>query len=493
MSAKTILTIILAIFTPMLLIWTGMLQTSCHPILWWQQGTNPACWQISVEPESSLALQVGDSYGLTAKVENYFANVPPLVWKVENKTVANLQVSQFSKEVGIMTANTPGETTLSTSLNPEQIPNLDSNSDTELPQAEVAVRVTPKLEVEPKSLAMKVGDQTTLNADFGATPLKNIQKLFGGSKLKWSVENPEIATVDGNGKVTANQIGDTTITVELPDETYQAKQETPVRVRKNPSLVTNVEIASQIPNNQVFPGQTFDLAANVFGEGDFDRNVTWYSSNPQVATTNIQPDRVTLTASQPGEVVVTARSHQNSNQSDSQTMAVLNPREVFHINPSQLFLEPGKAKQLTVTLNGEPLDNKQVKWLSNQSREVSVQNGLVCAHKDSTQAAIAATLPEEQVDNYPRLQDSIPVQTGMATQQPSIPWFPIVGAGLVAGIGTAIVTVNPIAGIAAGIGAAAIFATTPMLDGGGDGKYYQCDSPPMEQLAEPTDNRTPER
>jgi uncharacterized protein YjdB len=492
-SAKTILAIILAIFTPILSIWTGILQTSCHPILWWQQGTNPACWQISMEPASSVALQVGDSYGLTAKVENYFADIPPLTWKVENKTVANLQVSQFSKEVGILTAKTPGETTLSTTFNPEQISKLDGKSDAELPHAEVAVTVTPKLEVEPKSLAMKVGDQTTLNTDFGATPLENIQKLFGKSKLRWSAENSEIATVDGNGKVTAKQVGDTTIIVELPDETYQAKQEIPVRVRNNPSQVTDIEIASQIPNNRIFPGQTFNLAANVFGEGDFDRSVTWYSSNPQVATINTQPNRVTLTASQPGETVVTAKSHQNPEQSDSQTMAVLNPREVFHINPSQLFLEPGKAKQLTVTLNGEPLDNKQVKWLSNQSREVSVQNGRVCAHKDNTQAAIAAILPDEKLENYPRLEDSIPVQTGMATQPPSIPWLRIVGAGLVAGIGTAIVTVNPIAGIAAGLGAAAIFGTTPIIDDGGDGKYYQCNSPPMEQLAEPTDNRTPER
>ena len=498
MSAKTILTIICAIFTPILWISTGSLQTSCHPILWWQQGTQPACWQIAMKPTSSVALQVGDSYSFSAKAENYFANLPPLVWKVENGTIASLQVSQysqFSKEVGILTAKIPGETTLSTTFNPEQIrkqiPNFDSYSDTKLPHAEVTVTVTPKLKIEPKSLAMKVGDQTTVNADF----LKNIQTFFGKGRPRWSVENPEVAMVDGNGKVTANQVGDTTITVKLPDETNPAKQEIPVRVRKNPSLVTNVEIASQISNNPVFPGQTFHLAAKVFGERDFDSNVTWYSTNPQVAIINTQPDRVTLTAIQPGEAVVTAKSNQNPKQVDSQTIAVLNPREVFHINPSQLFLEPGKAKQLTVTLNGEPIDNKQLNWLSSQPQKVSVKNGLVCAHSGNAQATIAATLPEKQLENYPSLQDSIPVQTGTATEPSSRPWRQIIsiGAGLVAGIGIAIVTVNPIAGIAAGVGAAAIFSIAPMVDGGADSKYYQCDSPPMEQLAEPAENRTIER
>ena len=493
MSAKAILTIICAIFTPILLIWTGSLQTSCHPILWWQQGNQPACWQIAMEPASSVALQVGDSYSFTAKAENYFANVPPLVWNVENKTIANLQVSQFSKKVGVLTAKTPGETILSTTLDPEQITNFDRNSETKLPYAEVAVTVTPKLEIEPKSLAIKVGDQTTVNADFGATTLENIQTLFGKSKLRWSAENPEVATVDGNGKVTANQVGDTTITVKLTNETNQVKQEIPVKVRKNPSLVTNVEITSQISNNWVFPEQTFPLTAKVFGERDFDSNVTWYSSNPQVATINSQPDRVTLTTFQPGETVVTATSNQNPKQIDSQTMAILNPREVFHINPSQLFLEPGKAKQLTVTLNGEPIENKQVNWRSSQSQKVSVKNGTVCAHQSDAQAMIAATLPEKQLENYPSLQNSISVQTGTATESPSVAWLPIIGAGLIAGIGTAIITVNPIAGIAAGIGTAAIFATAPMVDGNGDSKYYQCDSPPMEQLAEPTDNATIER
>lgn len=296
--------------------------------------------------------------------------------------------------------------------------------------------------------------------------------------------------MDGNGKVTANQVGDTTITVKLPDETNQAKQEIPVRVRKNPSLVTNVEIASQISNNRVFPGRTFHLTGNVFGERDFDSNVTWYSSNPQVATINTQPDRVTLTAIQPGETVVTAKSNQNPKQIDSQTIAVLNPREVFHINPSQLFLEPGKAKQLTVTLNGEPIDNKQVNWRSSQSQEVSVKNGIVCAHRGNAQAAIGATLREKQLENYPSLEDSIPVQTGTATEQPSISWLPIISAGLVAGIGTAIVTVNPIAGIAAGLSAAAIFGMAPMVDGGAEGKYYQCDWPPMQEQAEQVEKKT---
>mgnify|MGYP006424767565 CR=1 FL=1 len=494
--ARVILGILLAIITPIVFIWTGILQTSCHPMLWWQEGTNPACWQISVEPESPVELQVGDSRSFTTETNNYITDNPSLKWQVEDNDIATFQGSESSQNIGVLTGKTAGETTISATFK-SQIPEILLKQDTEIPKAVVPVKVRPQLKVEPQSLAIKVDDQITVKADFQKTPIEKIQQIFGRSKLEWSVENPEIATVNDNGRVTAKQVGETTIQVRFPNPDFPTEQEIPVKISQKPPQVTQVKLVPESTNLQIFPEETVQLdvdivsdiettaipspngkqlTAQITGEGDFDPNIAWSSSNPQVATIN--PGM--LKANQPGTVAVTAKSYQNPEQQDSQTIQINDPQKIFQITPNPLSVEPGIWQDLSVTLNEKPIKNDRVTWQSNQPNAIDVNNGRVCAYKSSSAAQITATLPENYSVSYPRLQNRISVQSKSIENKSS--WLKRlgvdVGSCVVAGVGTTVLTANPFAGVAACVGAAAISETSiRVVDGGNRVAVDTCQPP----------------
>lgn len=100
-------------------------------------------------------------------------------------------------------------------------------------------------------------------------------------KVTWTSSNPSVATVSADGSVKGISEGTTVITVTTNDGGYTAKCIVNVNVIK----VTGVDIVcdKRLPMN-VNVGDTFQLRAQIEPYKATNKNVTWTSSNPEIAT-----------------------------------------------------------------------------------------------------------------------------------------------------------------------------------------------------------------
>lgn len=100
--------------------------------------------------------------------------------------------------------------------------------------------------------------------------------------VKWTSDNPAVASIDANGKLSFNRPGTATITC-CSVSTKKIFTQCKVTVKQH---IERLEITGlQQPVN---PGDIFKLGVNVFPSNATDKNVTWTSSKPEVAS--IDPD-----------------------------------------------------------------------------------------------------------------------------------------------------------------------------------------------------------
>ena len=118
--------------------------------------------------------------------------------------------------------------------------------------------------------------------------------------LTWKSSNPEVATVDNNGKVTAVKDGTTTITVT----TVNGKEATcTVTVTKKPVPIESVSLNKTTLTLEEQQAETLVATINPSDTTD-DTTLTWKSNNPEVATVD-QEGKVTAIKEGSATITVT--------------------------------------------------------------------------------------------------------------------------------------------------------------------------------------------
>lgn len=178
--------------------------------------------------------------------------------------------------------------------------------------------------------------------------------------VRWSSDNPSVATVDQNGQVTAVNSGAATITASAG--TVSATCAVSVYVP-----VTSVTLNST--NLTMSVGETALLEANVLPEDADDKNVTWYSSNPEVVTV----DGGRIAALDFGQAVITVQVGGLS-ASCMVTVLVDSPSGVFagywggDVSSSGTLIEPGSRLVFGVTnMSKETITVKSVQLFDGES------------------------------------------------------------------------------------------------------------------------------
>ena len=156
-----------------------------------------------------------------------------------------------------------------------------------------------QLRVVPTSVAL---NNTTLTLDTGKTA--NLKATVypsnaANKKCTWSSSNTRVATVDGNGKVTAKQVGTATITVKTANGktascnvTVQAVQAVPTSVSLNKTSLT-LDVS-----------KSYTLAKTV-SPSNAVTSYTWSSSNTRVATVD---GNGKVTAKKAGTATITVKT-----------------------------------------------------------------------------------------------------------------------------------------------------------------------------------------
>ena len=126
--------------------------------------------------------------------------------------------------------------------------------------------VAQRITVDPSSWTMEAGDKKTLTATVWPA------STGGSGSISWTSSNNSVATVDGNGKVTAVGVGSANITASYGGSVSATCAVTVVGITLNKTSTT-LYIQNGTYGSEV-------LTANVFPSSA----LTWTSSNPAVAT-----------------------------------------------------------------------------------------------------------------------------------------------------------------------------------------------------------------
>jgi uncharacterized protein YjdB len=218
---------------------------------------------------------------------------------------------------------------------------------------------------------------------------------LSGRPVTWSSSNSSVATVSISGLVSAVALGRVTITA-----TVDGKSGTATIDVVDP--VASVRITPPVPQTLRIGGkvQLSATGLNAAGQALPGRAVSWFSTNPNVASVNSSGE---VTAVAVGSATITAEIEQR--QGSTGVTVTLIPVGSVSLTPTTLQLFRGEQRQLTLTSTdstGAAITNYQgrnVVFQSNNLPVVSVNSAGVVFAADTGAANVTVTV--DQVTSGP--------------------------------------------------------------------------------------------
>ncbi len=316
----------------------------------WELRAMKAVTEISLN-ETDVTLEPAQTLQVTATVLPEDAFNSAVEWSSSNPEVATVN------ENGLVTAGLiKGETIITVSATDGSGVTAECKVTVDLKVKELSFTES-EITIEPEQTYQI---QTTITPD-GAF----------NKALSWISHNESVATVDENGKVTAVAVGTANISATTTDgsDLMAVCKVNVVKLVKSITVSPNTATVKQ--------GDTLMLTATVLPEDATDASVTWSSSNPEVATVSSEGLVTTLSA---GNAIIKATANDGTEISDRCVLLVAPLVSEITLSDSEIGLEPGDTKQLTVTVSPTDAFQKDVIWSSDNEAVATVdENGLVTA------------------------------------------------------------------------------------------------------------------
>lgn len=308
----------------------------------------------SIEPEvkvesitisqTTAQLKVGESLTLSATVLPEDATNTPITWISSNTEIATVDTE------GNVTAIALGEATITATCGEATA------------TCTISVVATPveSITLSQTSARLKVGESLTLSATV-------LPEDATDTTITWTSSDPEIASVDNEGNVTATALGEATITATCGEVTATCS----LSVVSTP--VESITLSQT--SVQLKIGESATLSATVLPEDATDKTVTWTSSNTEIATVDTDGN---VTAIALGEATITATCGEAT--ATCTISVVSTPVESITLSNTSAELQVGESITLSATVLPEDATDKTVTWTSSNSEIASVDNdGLVTA------------------------------------------------------------------------------------------------------------------
>lgn len=310
---------------------------------------------------------------MAAVVMRMLAKTPEERWPCIEDAVAALDTSESPETVADECPRALDESVL--------CENAESKPDTPVPAKPVEPKSeSPPLGIAPVGGTLAVGEVVDLYVVLGNDRVRPT----ADQPVVWVSQDPSVATVTPEGRVTAQAVGSVAILAEYGG----IKRESRFRI-------TRVGVASirlDGAPSSVTVGERVRLTAitnDGFGEVLRDRVVAWSASDPEVAVLDPSGE---LTPLRPGTVEVRVASDGKENCA---RVVVQPPRPAAcRINPSALTLSVGEETQLEARVcsaQGLQAEWREVSWESSDSDVAIVSpTGLVTGVSAGTAVVAAA-------------------------------------------------------------------------------------------------------
>jgi len=212
------------------------------------------------------------------------------------------------------------------------------------------------------------------------------------SNLTWDSANPEVATINNDGLLTAIKEGKTIVTVIAENDSSATCI---VTVKAKTFLVESIILYDT--NLVLEPNKYYTLIAKISPENATNKSLTWESSNEKVATVD-QNGKVTTIDS--GETIITVSSNDGSNKQAQCTIKVYQHVKEVILDKESLTLNVGETSSLVATISPSNATNKNVTWSSNNPSVVTVDdNGNIKAISSGSARIMVITEDGYQTDS----------------------------------------------------------------------------------------------
>jgi uncharacterized protein YjdB len=198
----------------------------------------------------------------------------------------------------------------------------------------------------------------------------------------WSSNNTEVATVDNNGVVTGVSAGTAVITATAADGNFNSSCVVTVQDSIVPATGISLDRATftlKMPN-------TIELIATVTPANATNKNVSWTSSVPAVATVN----NGVVTGVAAGVTTITATSDDGSYIAQCEITVEI-PVTGVSLNKTTLSLYIDDVETLAATVTPANATNKNVSWTSSVPAIATVDDDGIVAGVSTGTATITAT------------------------------------------------------------------------------------------------------
>jgi|GEM_PF-3144705 len=204
--------------------------------------------------------------------------------------------------------------------------------------------------------------------------------------VKWTSSDANVAEVNSSGLVIAKTVGRVTITVTTVDGGKMAT----CTITVQPGPVSSVSLNSNAETLTV--GETFQLTPTITPATATNKNVTWTSSDANVAEVNSSG---LVTARAAGTATITVKTVDGGKTATCTITVQPGPVSGVSLNSNAETLTVGETFQLTPTITPANATNKNVTWTSSDANVAEVNSsGLVTAR-----AAGTATITVTTVDS----------------------------------------------------------------------------------------------
>lgn len=242
------------------------------------------------------------------------------------------------------------------------------------------------INVQPEIYELVLGDGLQLTYEI--LPSNASNKL-----VTWVSSDPDIAEVDGYGYVISKRVGSVEITCTSMSNSLIKSTITINNVLPPP---TNIEIMPKY--SEISIGNSIQLNYTILPENANNNEVSWTSSNEQVATVDIGG---VVTAINVGTSNITVISNENENIFDTCTIQTKIPVKSIKLNNNTYSLGINQSFQLEYVITPSNATYKNVKWTSSDNNVITVSStGEVVAVAVGT-----ATIKVESIDD-PSISDN---------------------------------------------------------------------------------------
>ncbi|MBD5170417.1 MAG: leucine-rich repeat protein [Bacteroidales bacterium] len=220
----------------------------------------------------------------------------------------------------------------------------------------------------------KVDDSFTLTATV-------LPENATDKSISWTSNDPDVATVDENGNVTAINVGECSVTAYAADGSGVSAS---CKVTVLPRQVESIELDRSEWNGM--PGESFVISVTLSPDNVTDKTIVWNSSDQEIATVD---EAGLVTAISTGSAIITATTSNNLTATCVVTVLPVLVEEII-LSPSEVQGVIGDSFTIGATILPKNASEPKIEWESTRPRVATVnQEGYVEIHEEGTCRIIA--------------------------------------------------------------------------------------------------------